>query len=119
MQFEKAQQFIINKLKEELPKFLTYHNLEHTSEVLRYAEEIAAGEKISGDELTILRTAALLHDTGFLEAYTGHEEVSCSVAKTYLPQFEYSNEQIDEICELIMATKLPQSPQNKLGEILC
>jgi uncharacterized membrane-anchored protein YitT (DUF2179 family)/predicted metal-dependent HD superfamily phosphohydrolase len=119
MQFEKAQQFIINKLKEELPKYLTYHNLNHTLEVLRYAEQIAAGEKITGDQLTILRTAALLHDTGFLEAYTGHEEVSCSFAKTFLPQFEYSNEQIDEICELIMATKIPQTPQNKLGEILC
>ncbi|HLK29603.1 MAG TPA: YitT family protein [Puia sp.] len=119
MQFYKAKNFILDKLKTDLPKFLLYHGIQHTTEVINYAEELAKAENISGDELTILSTAALLHDTGFLEAYIGHEEVSCSFAQTYLHQFDYNDEQIRKVCDLIMATKIPQDPKDKLAEILC
>src|SRR5215467_4309572 len=119
MQFEKARQFIINKLNSELPKFLSYHNVQHTNEVIKYAERLAEEENITGDELVLLRTAALLHDTGYLEAYKGHEEISCSIAKTFLPQFEYSNFQIKRICELIMFTEVLQQPEDKSAQVLC
>jgi uncharacterized membrane-anchored protein YitT (DUF2179 family)/predicted metal-dependent HD superfamily phosphohydrolase len=120
MQPEKATRFILDKMTRELPAYLTYHSVQHTKEVLHYAEELAALEKIDDhNQLILLKTAAVYHDAGFLEAYTGHEEVSCSVAETFLPQFEYSKEQIEQICEIIMATKLPQEPKNKLAEILC
>lgn len=119
MQVEAAASFILDKLKKELPSYLSYHNVEHTQKVLKHALEIATEENITGEELDILCTAALFHDAGFIEKYTGHEEVSCRIAKEYLPQFDYSEKEIDEICELIMATKLPQTPKNRLAEILC
>ena len=49
----------------------------------------------------------------------GHEEISCIWAKDYLPDYGYSNGQIEHICRIIMATRLPQSPSDHLGEILC
>lgn len=119
MQAQAAGSFIINKLQNELPPYLTYHNVEHTKQVLKHALEIAAAENITGEELDILSTAALFHDAGFIEKYTGHEEVSCRIAKKYLPQFDYSAKEIEEICELIIATKIPQTPKNRLAEILC
>ncbi len=119
MQFEKLQSFVIDKLTAELPAYLIYHDIQHTKDVLGYAEKLAAEENISGQDLMLLRTAALMHDTGFLEAHTGHEEVSCSFAQTFLPQFEYTNDEIKQICQLIMATRIPQQPDNKLAEILC
>jgi uncharacterized membrane-anchored protein YitT (DUF2179 family)/predicted metal-dependent HD superfamily phosphohydrolase len=119
MQFEKLQSFVIDKLTAELPAYLIYHDIQHTKDVLGYAEKLAVEENISGQDLMLLRTAALMHDTGFLEAHTGHEEVSCSFAQTFLAQFEYTDDEIKQICQLIMATRIPQQPENKLAEILC
>ena len=36
-----------------------------------------------------------------------------------LPKYGYSEDQIDRICEIIMATKLPPNPKNLLEEIIC
>src|ERR1700749_3923585 len=119
MQLEKATEFILKKMTGELPAYLTYHSVKHTKEVLQYSKELAAAEQITGDDLTILLTAAAYHDAGFLETIEGHEEVSCSVAETFLPQFGYSDFEIKRVCDAIMATRLPQEPTNKLSEVLC
>ncbi len=119
MQVEAAGSFIIDKLTKELPPYLSYHNVGHTKQVLKHCLEIAASEGVSGEDLDILSTAALFHDAGFIEKYIGHEEVSCQYAKQYLPRFDYSEKEIEKICALIMATKVPQSPKDHLAEILC
>lgn len=119
MQLEKARSFIMGKLEKELPKYLTYHNAQHTKDVLHYARHIGTQENISEAEMNILLTAALFHDTGFLEIYKNHEEVSCNFAKKYLPGYGYNNEQIEEVCRLIMATKIPQVTYTPLEQILC
>jgi uncharacterized membrane-anchored protein YitT (DUF2179 family)/predicted metal-dependent HD superfamily phosphohydrolase len=119
MRFEDVRIFLINKLENELPPELIYHNANHTREVLASTEELASMEDISGDELTLLKTAALFHDSGFLKAYDGHEEVSCQMANSILPEFDYSEDQIRKVCRLIKATQIPQHPLDKKAEILC
>ncbi len=69
--------------------------------------------------MLMLKTAALFHDTGFLIGYDEHELLGIQVTKEILPKFYYSQEQIDTICDLIYATKLPPEPKNKLEEIIC
>lgn len=119
MKYEEVKYQILKKLNEGLPEYLTYHCPEHTSDVLQAATDIAIKEKISGSDLTLLKTAAVFHDTGFLDRYKDHEEESCAFARRMLPEFDYLPSQIDHICKLIMATKIPQSPKDKLAEILC
>lgn len=119
MQFDKAYSFLIQKLESELPKYLAYHNVTHTQDVLENVQHLAASENIPDRETMLLKTAALFHDSGMLETYKGHEEISCKMAEKWLPEFEYSKEEIAQICSLIMATKMPQSPKNKLQEIIC
>ncbi len=119
MQFEKAYSFIIKKLELELPKSLAFHNVEHTKDVVQAVQQLTNNETLADEEVTLLYTAAAFHDSGFLEVYDNHEEHSCKLAKEYLPRFEYTIEQIERICTLIMATKLPQSPPCKLATILC
>ncbi|HVT85051.1 MAG TPA: hypothetical protein VHD35_07595, partial [Chitinophagaceae bacterium] len=65
------------------------------------------------------KTAALYHDSGFLHAYSGHEEAGCEIVKKELPAYGINGKQLDAICGMIMATKIPQSPKNKLEEIIC
>lgn len=119
MQFEKAYSFIIKKLEFELPKNLAFHNAEHTKDVVQAVKHLSKNETFDDEQAVLLYTAAAFHDSGFLEVYNNHEEQSCEIARTYLPGFEYSEQQIDFICDLIMATKLPQSPTNQLAAILC
>ena len=119
MQFDSAYSFLMRKLQEDLPPFLHYHNAEHTKDVIAGAEQIAVEENISGDQLTILKTAALFHDSGFLETYSDHEEISCGMARKWLPEYGYNKDEIEEVCNLIMATRIPQQPKDKLAQILC
>ena len=98
MQYEQAHSFLINKLEKELPSWLTYHNAGHTKGVIAAAESLAKTEHLSADELTLLKTAALFHDAGFLQQSDGHEEISCIWAKDNLPDYGYSNGQIEHIC---------------------
>jgi uncharacterized protein len=119
MQFTKAKHFILDKLASELPPGLSYHSVDHILDVYSACEMLAKAENIEGGELELLLTGALYHDSGFLIQSKDHEKVSCRIAQTYLPGFDYSPEQIDIVCAMIMATKLPQSPQNKLEELLC
>jgi len=118
MQFEQAGDYIISKLRKELPAHLIYHNIEHTCDVYLAAETIAKREKVSKADLKLLLTAALYHDSGFLVKAEGHEEESCRIVKSHLPLFGYIETDIDAICGMIMATRLPQLPNTLPERIL-
>ncbi len=117
--FEQARQYALERLNQDLPAALVYHSLEHTrDDVVPAVERLAALEGIEGEPLMLLLTAAFYHDLGFIEQYNDHERVSVRIARAMLPQFGYSEAQIEAISGMIMATKLPQSPQNHLEKIL-
>ena len=119
MQFEKVCSFLFKKLETELPAYLHYHNASHTKRVLEATVKLAQLENITGEELIILKTAALFHDAGFIETYSGHEDISQKMAERWLPQFEYNPEQIKKIIRLIDVTRANTAPQDKLEEIIC
>jgi HD superfamily phosphodiesterase len=119
MQYQQVYPFIIDKLINELPAHLTYHDVQHTKDVVEAANYMATKETIGEQETSILLTAALFHDVGFTAGYDEHETLSCEVARKILPTFEYNASEIEKICKLIMVTKLPQKPTNILEEILC
>lgn len=116
--FLKAEAAIISRLKNELSEKLFYHSYFHTADVLNAAMYIAEHENITQDELSLLRIAIAYHDSGFIEVYKGHELKSCEYARKELPFFEFTDEQIEIICDIIMATKIPQQPTTKLQEII-
>lgn len=118
IQFEKVEQFMLQKLQNELPQHLSYHSVSHVKDVMQAALNIARQEGVQQQEQILLQTAALFHDSGFLFGAQEHERKSCNIAREYLPQYGYDAQQIEQICGMIMATKIPQSPQNHLEEIL-
>jgi predicted metal-dependent HD superfamily phosphohydrolase len=119
MDHSSAREHILKRLKEELPEHRTYHSLEHTLDV--YAAAISIGEKenVGEEEMDLLKTAALYHDAGFVIMIENHEQNSCFMAREDLPRFGFNEEQIERICSMIMATKVPQGPTDQLSEILC
>lgn len=120
MRLDRAKQYILERLHSDLPDHLYYHGVHHVLDVLKAALTLAEGEQIQeADALVLLQTAALYHDSGFIYTYKEHESKSCEIVRTVLPAFEYNDAQIDQLCGMIMATKIPQSPQNHLEKILC
>ncbi|MDQ6813028.1 MAG: HD domain-containing protein [Bacteroidota bacterium] len=114
------QEHVIGKLTKGLLPSLTYHNVAHTLDVLKHVIEIAELEGISNDEeLLLLKVSALYHDVGFVKVYSGHEETSCAIAMEELKNFGFTTDQIEKICGMIRATRVPQQPKTQLEEIIC
>ena len=111
---------IFRLLRSGLDPRLTYHSTEHTEDVLRQVERIAAAENITDiRQLLLIRIAALFHDTGFLRTYKGHEKESCVIMLATLDTGLFTDAEIDIICGMIMATKIPQIPKNLPEMIIC
>lgn len=111
---------ILQILEVGLSDSLTYHDINHTLDVEKQILKIAAAEGITNQEdLEDLQIAALYHDTGFLQVHTFHEIVSCELARKYLPDFGLTNNRVENICNIIMATKFPHEPHNILEMIMC
>ncbi len=119
MNYHAAKAFILDKLAIELSDKLTYHGMHHTLDVLGVTEELCYLQHIAPYEEILLKTAALFHDSGFTINNQEHEKLGCDIARQNLPRFNYSQEEIERICGMIMATRIPQTPLNELEKIIC
>jgi class 3 adenylate cyclase len=119
IRFRELEDVVYYKLENALNEDIKYHDLKHTIDVVNQVEVIGNGENVTPEEMIILKTAALLHDLGFVLGYNDHEESGVKLAKELLPEYGYTEDQIKTITELIYATKFPPNPENKLEEIIC
>lgn len=118
-QYDKVCKSVWPELKQDLPSHLTYHNYKHVRYVVKAAGYLLQKEGVPREDKWLILTAALLHDIGFLRAYKNHEEESSDIASETLPAFGYTEENIEAIRRMIMATKIPQTPLDHYSEILC
>ena len=124
MQLENAvldqiEKYIIQYFEENMPQKYVYHDFQHTQNVVDAVKELATPYKLTEKEMKLLSIAAWFHDTGYVDGPKGHEERSCKNATAYLKEKSFSAEDIKIVCECIMATKLPQDPDNLLEKIIC
>jgi class 3 adenylate cyclase/predicted HD phosphohydrolase len=119
LRFYDLQEDVLNMLERDLPDNLYYHNVKHTIDVLTGVEIIGWAEGIDEEEMLLLKTAALLHDTGHIVDYKNHEHHSTEIARKLLPDYSYNQQQIDIICKIIMDTQLPPRPTTLAGKIIC
>jgi predicted metal-dependent HD superfamily phosphohydrolase len=118
--FEALSSTVLTFLEKNLDPKLTYHNLAHTMDVMEQVERIAIGEKVaSKNDILLLKVAALFHDTGFLDVYKHHEERSCEIMLEHVKKGDLTEAEVELVKGMIMATKIPQTPHNKLEEIIC
>jgi adenylate cyclase len=119
IQFTDIQEIILDRLEKELPDNLFYHNVKHTVDVVTEVELIGWGEGCSDEEILLLKTAGLFHDAGHTVEYENHEFHSTQIAREMLPKYKYTPDQIEAICSIIMATRLPPKPSTLLESIIC
>jgi len=119
MQYEDLKNTILERLEKELSTDLHYHSVSHTRDVINACAASADREGLLDEYKVLLMSAAVLHDSGFLNTTKNHEEEGVRIAKKILPSFGYSVDQIESVSNMIMATKIPQSPKNQLEQIIC
>ncbi len=120
MNYRAVKTYILGKLRRELPEKLRYHGYNHTLDVLRVAADLCRAEGVSRRDTLLVKTAALFHDSGFIEnKHTGHEAAGCQIARAELPKFGFLPHDIEQVCNMIMATRIPQSPGSLPEQIIC
>ena len=110
---------IIDRLKSLLPEELVYHDIEHTLNVEKAVIRYAMLEGINDHELSLVRTAALYHDAGFILQYHSNEGFAIQLAQNTLPTFGYTHEEIKLVCKIIEATQSNNEPVTLLEKIMC
>ena len=114
-----AKDYILRRLITELPKNLYYHGAHHTFDVVKVVKGICGAENIDLKGRILLETAAYFHDAGFLYQYDANEEIGAQIAGRILPDFEYENEDIEIIQNIIRATAIDIQPKTLLEQIMC
>lgn len=118
--FNGASRYVMSRFTEDLSPALVYHNAYHTFEdVLPAATRLATAVGLDVECVLLIRTAAVFHDTGFLEQVQDHESLSIALTEAMLPLYGYSTHQIGIISDIIAATRLPQRPNGLAQEIIC
>ena len=97
---------------------MTFHDLQHTLAVARYAVEIGRGCRLSTADVQLLELAALFHDTGYAITYNGHEAASANIAKAWLAKHRGSRTLQKKVETLIMATRPASSPRSLAQRVL-
>lgn len=119
MNYNAASEYILSRLKRELPDYCRYHDYAHTLDVLNAVEILSKNEGVNSEEtLNLLRTAAVYHDCGFIYQYKANEPVAANIARETLPAFGYTKEQIETVARLILVTALGTEPVDLLEKIV-
>ncbi len=112
------EDLVFESILNNLPEYIHYHTLKIAQKVYDQAFLLCRAEEVDQDDRLLIRTAALFLNTGLTQAYNNFENRSAVICREILPDYQYSEKQIDQICNLILATKLPFDPQNRLEKIL-
>lgn len=115
---KQSEDFVSNLLKDNLSNLYSYHNFNHTFNVVNAVTKLCDKEKTEGADKEMLLVAAWFHDTGYLNGVENHEEESVKIATKFLKEKEQSDEFITEVSKLILATSKLYVPQTQLEKII-
>ncbi|KAA2245780.1 HDIG domain-containing protein [Chitinophaga agrisoli] len=117
---EAAGQYVKTQYQQHPHPNLVYHNLLHTQQVVQAAEQIAAHYRLQEQDQLVVLVAAWFHDMGYLQGPPQqHEENGAAMARSFLHSQQAPDAVQQQVVSCIMATKMPQAPQNLLEEIVC
>src|SRR5262249_42965454 len=105
---KEAEQFIGNNLEENLDKQFIFHDVAHTTSIVKAVTEICNEMDIDKHEKRILQVAAWFHDIGYTQRIDQHEDVGALLAETFLKSHQVDDSDIEKVKCSIIATHYPQ-----------
>lgn len=115
---KQSEDFVSNLLKDNLSNLYSYHNFNHTFNVVNAVIKLCDKEKVEGADKEMLLVARWFHDTGYLNGVENHEDESVKIVTKFLKEKEQSDEFITEVSKLILATSKLYVPQTQLEKII-
>jgi len=109
---------VLGNILTDLPDSLHFHRIEYAQKVYNQSFLLCRAEEVEQEDRLLVRTAALMLYTGLTQSFNNYENRSSVIAREILPDYKYSEPQIDRVCNLVLATKQPFQPNNQLEKIL-
>lgn len=119
MNIEALSEFICKKMQDQLPPFVIYHGVDHTYDVHASVLRLCQLEKLDEYNTNLIRAAAWLHDAGIIVKFEDHEVISARFADDYLPHYGFNHDEISQVKNMILATRLPQVAKTLNEKIIC
>ena len=117
---EKVSSYVSQRFEAKgTPANAAYHDITHTRETVETGRKIAEGMNVPEQSVLLVMLACWLHDIGHIESVTEHEKKSAEIAEAFLTEQGTDRETIELVKGCILATRIPQSPQNLLQQIVC
>lgn len=115
-----AQAYVTRQYESHPDPVLVYHNLAHTSQVVQAADQISAYYRLSDSDHLIVMLAAWFHDMGYLEGErTRHEAAGAEAVIAFAKGQGLPDATGRAAADCVLATRIPQQPNNLLGQIVC
>jgi adenylate cyclase len=118
LRLDDLEEKIFEDLLNHLPASLYFHGPGYAKKVYNQTNLLCRSEEIEQEDCLLVRTAALMLFTGLSQDYQNFENRSAVICRQILPDFKYTESQIDKVCNLILAAKMPFNPENRLEKIL-
>jgi uncharacterized protein len=110
----------LRRLRDELPKSLTYHTYQHTMDVFERVTDLAVSDQLSERDILLLSIAAAWHDTGFIVRSNNNEIIAAEWAREALIRHGgFSESEIDDIEIAILDTQIKFNPELRVLEQRC
>ena len=115
----RAAEYVERHIRDSIDPTFVYHNFQHTMAVVDAASSLADHYQLSPHDRFVVLAAAWFHDTGYSEGYEDHELRSAERADAWLREHQVTEPTtLDAVRGCILATRMPQDPQNFLEEIV-
>ncbi len=116
---QEAQKYVSDLILTKVNKSVTFHTLQHTQEVVAASGRMADYYQLSDEDRFALSLAAWFHDTGYSSGQAkNHENVSVELVNEFMKQHQIGSPVSDKVIGCINATKLPQSPNHLIEQII-
>lgn len=113
-----SEDHVKNLFKDRLSSVYTYHNLDHTIQVVDKIKILAKEENVNPEDTEDLLLAGWFHDLGYIDDSENHEEESRKMAEQFLRKHQFDEARIAKIGKLILATDKFYKPTNHLENII-
>ncbi|MCB0643406.1 MAG: HD domain-containing protein [Phaeodactylibacter sp.] len=115
---QEVEQYVQQRLLEQLPATFVFHNYEHAAEVAEVAEGLAKAASLTAADKEVLLLAAWLQDIDMVNGKADHESRSADTAKQFLQEHQLSDEIAERVAGLILSTQSDYTPDTLLEKLL-
>lgn len=115
-----AKVYVTQQFEQRADPVLVYHNMAHTLQVVHAAEQIAAYYRLTDADQLVVLLSAWFHDVGYvLGVRAEHEQAGANAAREFIGQQQLPESVAQAVEGCILATRIPQMPNNLLEQIVC